>query len=81
MEGKDAEDTEPIGPQAIGKVAQFNHAVTSTYRVFNVTGKMVGTVEMQGKTASQALTDAGFNKGIYMLRSMDGKMKFMATAK
>ena len=81
LEGKDAEDTEPIGPQAIGKVAQFNHAVTSTYRVFNVTGKMVGTVEMQGKTASQALTDAGFNKGIYMLRSMDGKMKFMATAK
>ena len=49
------------------------------YRVFSVNGKFVGSVELSGKTAARALSEAGFDKGIYMLRSVNGNKKFMAT--
>jgi hypothetical protein len=36
-------------------------------------------VELAGKKASEALQSAGFNKGVYMLKSIDGRKTFMTS--
>ncbi|MCQ2053776.1 MAG: carbohydrate-binding protein [Fibrobacter sp.] len=59
--------------------ANLNSGAFSTYRVYNVKGKLVGIVDLNGKKAASALSEAGFDKGIYMLRSVNGNKKFMAS--
>ena len=76
--GKDAEDTEPIGPVAINSKVAFKALHYTTYRVFGLDGKMLGKVDLNGVKASDALKAAGFEKGVYMLRQVDGDKKFMA---
>ncbi len=77
--GKDAEDTDPLeGTTAIKTVAQFNSFGSYTYRVFDLKGKQVGTVNLDGAHVGDALRAAGFSKGMYMLRSLRGEKKFMA---
>uniref|UniRef100_UPI0025BC0CD7 carbohydrate-binding protein n=1 Tax=Fibrobacter sp. UBA2449 TaxID=1946529 RepID=UPI0025BC0CD7 len=82
LEGKDAPDTEPIGTDAIGKAVTFKAVPYETYRVFDLKGAMVGKIRLDGATAGEALRAAGFNQGVYMLRSLTGNKKFMVnTAK
>ena len=82
LEGKDAPDTEPIGTDAIGKAVAFKAVPYETYRVFDLKGAMVGKIRLDGATAGEALRAAGFNQGVYMLRSLTGNKKFMVnTAK
>lgn len=77
--GKDAEDSDPLeGTTAIKTVAQFNSFGSYTYRVFDLKGKQVGTVNLDGAHVGDALRAAGFSKGMYMLRSLRGEKKFMA---
>jgi hypothetical protein len=59
--------------------AIMNNSITS-YRVFNVAGKQVGTVNLRGKTPATALAEAGFTQGVYMLKSFDGRKKFMVSS-
>ena len=49
------------------------------YRVYGVSGKLMGTVDLSGKKAGAALMDAGFTKGVYMLKSIDGRKSFMTS--
>lgn len=82
LEGKDAEDTEPIGTDAIENAVAFKAVPYETYRVFDLKGAMVGKIRLDGATAGEALRAAGFNQGVYMLRSLTGNKKFMVnTAK
>ena len=82
LEGKDAPDTEPIGTDAIGKAVTFKAVPYETYRVFDLKGAMVGKIRLDGATAGESLRAAGFNQGVYMLRSLTGNKKFMVnTAK
>jgi hypothetical protein len=52
---------------------------SKVYNVYNVNGKLLGTVDMKGKKAGAALMDAGFTKGVYMLKSIDGRKSFMTS--
>ena len=82
LEGKDAPDTEPISSVSIKNAFAFKAQQYETYRVFDVRGSMVGTINLQGAKASEALRNAGFKQGVYMLRSVVGNKKFMvSTAK
>lgn len=82
LEGKDADDTEPIGTDAIKNAVAFKAVPYETYRVFDLKGAMVGKIRLDGATAGEALRAAGFNQGVYMLRSLTGNKKFMVnTAK
>jgi hypothetical protein len=47
--------------------------------VYSVGGKLLGTVDLTGKKAGAALLDAGFTKGVYMLKSVDGRKTFMTS--
>ena len=76
--GADAEDTEPIGTEGINQVAHFNPLGSHTYGVFDLKGKQVGTVKLDGAKVGDALRAAGFSQGVYMLRSVSGNKKFMA---
>lgn len=50
------------------------------YRVFNLSGEFVGTVDLKGTTAAKALNDKGFAKGLYLLKSANGRKSFMASS-
>ena len=81
LQGKDAEDTEPIGPLAIGDV-RFQNRASQAFRVYGLSGKMLGTVELTGTDASSALKAAGYTRGVYMLKQVQGAKRFMVnTAK
>ena len=83
VKGKDAEDTDPIGgPTAMGGV-KFQNKVSSSYRVFDLKGSVLGTVDLtRVSNASAALKTAGFGKGVYMLKQVQGSKTFMVnTAK
>jgi len=55
---------------------------TRAYDVFDIMGHGVGSVEFAGNAASQALKSAGFSKGIYMLKQVNGSKTMMVnTAK
>ncbi|MCQ2091949.1 MAG: family 43 glycosylhydrolase [Fibrobacter sp.] len=84
--GKGAKDNVPIGPDgepvitpsdtvvaAIQKSVQFDFA-NQSFDVFNMLGKKLGTVQLNGESAKEALSQAGFGKGVYMLRSGNKSM-------
>ena len=50
----------------------FKVVSAEIYQVFNINGKMVGSVDLAGRSASQALQLAGFNKGVYVLKRLHG---------
>ena len=58
---------------------KFQANASRVYRVYSVSGKMLGTVDLAGKKAAEALQSAGFNKGVYMLKSIDGHKTFMTS--
>jgi hypothetical protein len=58
---------------------KFQANASRVYRVYGVSGKMLGSVDLAGKKASEALQSAGFTKGVYMLKSVDGRKTFMTS--
>jgi len=58
---------------------KFQANDSRSYRVYSVSGKLLGTVDLAGKKAGEALQSAGFNKGVYMLKSVDGHKTFMTS--
>ena len=83
VKGKDAEDTDPIGgPTAIGNKVAFKAMHYTAYRVFDLRGSVIGTVNLDHTNAAEALNAAGFGKGVYMLKQVQGSKTFMVnTAK
>lgn len=67
-------------PTKIGVGLHQNSADNTIYRVFNMSGQLLGTVSLNGNAASKALKIAGYKDGTYMLRSTDGKKAFMANS-
>lgn len=76
LQGKDAPDTEPIGPLAIGDV-RFQNRTSQAYRVYGLSGKMLGTLDLDGTDASSALKAAGYTRGVYMLKQVQGGKSFL----
>ena len=68
------------GITVLGSSLRLNAANHETYRVFNLNGKLLGTVSLNGNTASKALKLAGYKDGVYMLRSANGKKAFMTNS-
>ena len=78
VKGKDADDTDPLGgTTSLGAVA-FKALHYTTYRVYDLAGKMLGTVDLDHANVSDALKAAGYRNGAYMLRQVNGGKKFMA---
>ena len=78
VKGKDADDTDPLGGStSLGAVA-FKALHYTTYRVYDLAGKMLGTVDLDHANVSDALKAAGYRNGAYMLRQVNGGKKFMA---
>ncbi len=66
--GENAIDDSPIGDEtAIAMTAKYN-VTQNVYNVYNLQGKLLGSVNMTGTSAKTALNAAGFNAGVYMLR-------------
>lgn len=94
-EGKDAADTKPIGDKTVGDKTVDGETIDDktaiemrqallqntldAYRVFDLSGKEAGIVRLNGRTAVQALGEAGFVKGVYMLKQVRGNKKFMVS--
>ncbi|MBR4398610.1 MAG: carbohydrate-binding protein, partial [Fibrobacter sp.] len=75
--GKDADP----GKTSIAAV-KFQNNAAKIYRVFDLNGSLMGTVDLSHMRAAQAIKAAGFNKGVYMLKQVNGSKKFMVnTAK
>ena len=68
-----------VKSDAIRPGMKFQANSSRVYRVYSVGGKLMGTVDLTGKKASAALSDAGFTKGVYMLKSVDGRKTFMTS--
>ena len=76
VKGKDAADTDPIGTLAIGDV-RFQNGAAKSFRVYGLSGKLLGTVDLTGTDASSALKAAGYTRGVYMLKQVRGGKKLM----
>lgn len=70
--GKDADP----GKTSIAAL-KLQNKIERSYNVFSLTGVKVGTVDLSGMAASKALNAAGFAKGVYMLKQVNGGKKFM----
>ena len=81
VEGENATDPEPIGggTDAIQQTAQFNPFASNMFLVFDLKGKQVGSVKLDGAKVGDALRAAGYSQGVYMLRSVRGDKKFMVS--
>ena len=77
--GKDAEDTDPVGDITAIAGVKFQNRASHTYRVYSLTGAMLGKVDLTRNSAAQALKDAGYRQGAYMLRQEQGSKKFLVT--
>jgi len=67
----------PDSITAINSSLKYNAISSLDYKVFNLNGKMVGSVSLKDMNASQALKKAGFKSGVYMLRNASNKKSFM----
>ena len=79
VKGKNAEDDCPIGgcTTAIGGV-KFQNKVADSYRVFDLKGSVLGTIDLaRTGNASAALKAAGFKRGVYMLKHVQGNKTFV----
>ena len=79
VEGKDAEDSDPIGTTSLQNKVAFKAGQYESYRVFNLKGSLVGEINLKGAKVGEDLRAAGYAKGVYMLRAFEGGKKFMAT--
>ncbi|MCQ2061940.1 MAG: family 43 glycosylhydrolase [Fibrobacter sp.] len=51
------------------------------FQVFDLRGKLMGTVDLKNMSATEALKAQAFGKGVYMLKSVNGGKSFMAPVK
>ncbi len=51
------------------------------FQVFDLRGKLMGTVDLKDMSATEALKAQAFGKGVYMLKSVNGGKSFMAPVK
>jgi len=58
----------------IGNFA-MNSTVSRTYRVFDFMGRAMGSVNVAGNAFNEALKLAGYNNGIYLLKSTEGILR------
>lgn len=86
--GKDAEDKAPIGSvdnpepgDAIGAKVAVLAEVNSAYHVFDMQGKKLGIVRSNGMPISAAMMQAGFAKGVYMVRGVTSKKSQLVNLK
>ncbi len=70
--GKDADP----GKTSIAQI-KLQNKIEKSYNVFSLTGVKVGTVDLSRMDAPKALKAAGFAKGVYMLKQVNGSKKFM----
>ena len=63
------------GTTLIGQRVNIAQAAPASYKVFSMTGKFLGNVDLQGSVRDMAegLKLAGFAKGVYMVRGAAGK--------
>ena len=64
-------------PDAVRQLG-FHAGSSKVYRVFSLSGKLLGTVDLARMDATQALKAAGYRQGAYMLKQVNGNRKFMA---
>ncbi len=50
------------------------------FQVFDLGGKLLGTVDLKNMSAADALKAANFSKGVYMLRQVNGSKKMMVNS-
>lgn len=80
VKGKDADDDKPLSGETEALRGSVKFVVSSqTFDVFNMLGKRLGSVQLNGSSAKEALTQAGFGKGVYMLRSGSKNMMVNTT--
>ena len=77
--GIDAPDDEPMIVVNKNGVL-FQKTVSKFYRVFDMKGSLMGTVDLSRMGVHAALNAAGFNKGVYMLKQVNGSKKFMVNS-
>lgn len=93
VKGKNAKDDNPLGevtvvPADTSKKDTASQAIAlsglrldlanaAEYHVFDLQGHKLGTVRFDGTGAVQALKSAGFAKGVYMLKQVNGSKKMM----
>ena len=75
--GKDANDELPESIKPGVAAVKLNAFVAQSYSVFDLQGYNLGTVRFDGTGAAKALRDAGFAKGVYMLKQVNGSKKMM----
>ena len=68
-----------VKTDALKPTVKFQANSSRVYRVYSVGGKLLGSVDLTGKKANAALLEAGFTKGVYMLKSVDGRKTFMTS--
>lgn len=76
--GSNASSSASDSPLVIGTSVKLNTSYTE-YRVFNLKGEFVCTVDLGNMTASRALKNKGLVKGVFMLKSVRGSKLFMAS--
>ena len=61
---------------------KFNVTTNNVYRVYSMNGSLKGSVDLTGRSPEQALKNAGFNNGVYMLKKVNGNRTLtVSTAK
>ena len=81
IEGEAEEDATPT-TSLNNNMVKFSMSDGNVYRVYSLAGKLMGTVDLAGRTPQQALSQAGYGKGVYLLRNArSGKMMNVSTAK
>ena len=65
----------PTDPELTGIAPKMGSVVAATaeYAVYSLSGKRLGTVKIRHATETETLLKAKFGKGVYMLRSENGK--------
>ncbi|OWV09945.1 hypothetical protein B7992_11595 [Fibrobacter sp. UWH1] len=66
---------DPITPpdSSVGIIRSYAmNAASKNYRVFDLMGKVLGSVRVDGSAFETSLKTAGYNKGVYLLQSADG---------
>lgn len=65
----------PTDPELTGIAPKMGSVVAAAaeYAVYSLSGKRLGTVKIRHATETETLLKAKFGKGVYMLRSENGK--------
>lgn len=79
--GCDTKPVDPVDPAAIGNKVAGLVATSGTVDVFSMTGKFVGRIDVVGNNMAATLKNAGFAKGVYMVRGVNGNQMHRVTVR